>query len=151
MDKTGLFSKGTQRTIDRFVTNIGRRDLSRRLTGVFNPETVTSLDIINDPVIFAKVFRSGFAALPSCAFPVDQPGRGGQPSVPLRDERTPVRVAVLLRLLPDHCLAKKAHEQNTVVTVPIIGNSQVCRTATALTATDPIHVFIYEVTEPGHF
>ena len=65
MDETGLFSKGTQRTIDRFVTDIGGRDLSRRFKGVFNSETVTSLDIINDPVIFAEIFRSRFAALPS--------------------------------------------------------------------------------------
>ena len=65
MDETGLFSKGTQCTIDRFVTDIGGRDFSRRFKGVFNPETVTSLDIINDPVIFAEKFRSGFAALPS--------------------------------------------------------------------------------------
>ena len=70
--------------------------------------------------------------------------------MPLRDERTPVRIpAVLLRPLPDHCLAKKAHEQNSVVTVPIIDNSQVCRPATALTATELFLVFVYEVTEPG--
>ena len=69
--------------------------------------------------------------------------------MPLRDERTPVQVTVLLRLLPDHCLVKKAHEQNSVVTVPITDNSQVCRPATALTATDLFHVFVYEVTEPG--
>ena len=69
--------------------------------------------------------------------------------MPLRDERTLVRVAVLLRLLPDHCLAKKIHEQNVVVTVPIIDNSQVYRPSTALTITDLFHVFVYEVTKPG--
>ena len=69
--------------------------------------------------------------------------------MPVRDKRTPVRVAVLLRLLPDYCLTKKAHEQNAVVTVPTIDNSQVCRPVTALTATDLIRVFVYEITEPG--
>ena len=86
MAETGLFSKGRQRTIDWFVTDIGGRDLSRRFKGVFNPEMVTSLDIINDPVIVAEIFRSGFAALPTWAFPVDQPGRGGHSSGPLRGE-----------------------------------------------------------------
>ena len=147
MNETGLFSEDTQRIINRFVADIGIRDLSCRFKG--DHETVTSLDITNDPVIFAEKFGARFAGLPSWALPADQPGRGDQPSMPVKDERTPVRGAVLLQLLPDHCLAKKAHEQNAVVTVPTIDNSQVCRPATALTTTDLLHVFVYEVTEPG--
>ena len=69
--------------------------------------------------------------------------------MPVKDERTPVRVAVLLRLLPDHCLTKKAHEQNAVVTVPTIDNGQVRRSAATLTATDLLRVFVFEVAEPG--
>ena len=69
--------------------------------------------------------------------------------MPLRDERTPVQVAVLLRLLPDQCLTKKVHEQNAVVTVPTIDNSQIYRPATDLTATDLLRVYVYEVTELG--
>ena len=147
MDETGLFSKETQHIVDRFVTDIDRRDLSRRCKGVVNPETVTSLDMTNNPVIFADQFRAGFAGLPPGELPVDQPGRGDQPSVPVKDERTPFRVTVFLRLFPlPH---QKAHEQNAVVTVPTIDNSQVCRPSTALTATDLLRVFVYEVTEPG--
>ena len=69
--------------------------------------------------------------------------------MPVKDERTPVRVAVLLRLLHDHCLTKKSHEQNAVVTVSTIDNGQVRRPATALTTTDLLRVFVYEVNEPG--
>ena len=69
--------------------------------------------------------------------------------MPAKNERTPVRVAVLLRFLPDHCLTKKAHKQNAVVTIPTIDNSQVRRPATTLTATDLLRVFIFEVAEPG--
>ena len=65
IDKTGLFSKETQRITDRFVMDIGGRDLSHRFKGVVNPETVTSLDMTNDPVIFAERFQAGFARLPS--------------------------------------------------------------------------------------
>ena len=71
MDETGLSSKETQRIIDRFVTDIGGRDLSRRFKGVVNSETVTSLDMTNDPVIFAEQFRAGFAGLPSWALSAD--------------------------------------------------------------------------------
>ena len=149
MDETGLFSKETQRIIDRFVTDIGGPDLSRRFKGVVNPKTVTSLHMTNDHVIFAEQFRAGFARLPLWALPVDQPGRGDQPSKPVKDERTPVRVAVLLRLLPDNCLTKKAHEQNTVVVVPTVDSSQVCRPAATLTATDLLRVFVFEVAELG--
>lgn len=149
MDETSLFSKETQRIMDRFVTDIGGLDLSCRFKGVVNPETVTSLDMTNDPVIFAEQFRDGFARLPLCALFAGQPGRGDQPSMPVKDERTPVRVAVLLRILPDHCLTKNAHKQNAVVTVPTIDNSQVRRPATTLTTTDLLRVFVFEVTEPG--
>ena len=149
MDETGPFSKDTQRINGWFVTDIGGRDLSRRFKGVVNPETTTSLDMTNDPVIFAEQSRVRFAGLPSWELPADQPGRGDQPSMPVKDERTPGRVAVLLRLLPDHCLTKKTQEQNAVVTVPTIDNSQVCRPSTAATATDLLRVFVYEVTEPG--
>ena len=69
--------------------------------------------------------------------------------MPLRDKRTPIRVAVLLRLLHDHCLIEKAYEQNAVATAPTIDNSQICRPATDLTATDLLRVFIYEVVGPG--
>ena len=104
MDETGLFSKKTQRINGRFVADIGGRDLSRRFKGVVNPETTTSLDMTRDPIIFAEQFRARFASLPSWELPADQPGREDQPSMPVKDERTPGRVAVLLRLLPDHCL-----------------------------------------------
>ena len=149
MDETGFFSKESQRIIDRFSTKIGGRDLSRRFQGIVNPETVTSLDMTNDSVISTGKFRFGFASLPSWALPVDQPGRGGQPSMPLKDERTPVRVAVLLKLLPDYCNTKKDHEQNATVTVPTIDISQIHRLATDLTAIDLLRVFIYVFTEPG--
>ena len=96
MDETGLFYKESQRIIDRFSAEIGGRDLSRRFQGIVNPEAVTSLDMTNHPVIFTEKFRSGFASLSSWALPVDQRGRGDQPSKPLRDERTPNRVTVLL-------------------------------------------------------
>ena len=69
--------------------------------------------------------------------------------MPIKDERTPVRIAVLLRLIPDHCLTKKAYEQNAVVSVPTIDISQVFRHAATLTATDLLRVFVQEVTEPG--
>ena len=90
MDEAALFSKKTQRIVDRFVVDIGGPDLSRRFKGIVNPETVTSLDMANDPVIFAEQFRAGFSRLPSWALPADQPGRGHQPTVPVKDERTPV-------------------------------------------------------------
>ncbi|CAN0440566.1 unnamed protein product, partial [Ascophyllum nodosum] len=61
MDETGLFSKDTQRIIDRFVADISGQDLSRRFKGVVNHKTVTLLDMTNDPVIFAEHFRTGFA------------------------------------------------------------------------------------------
>ena len=92
--------------------------------GVVNHKTVTSLDMTNDPVIFAEHFRTGFAGRPSWTLPADQPGLGDQPPMPVKDERTFVRVAVLLRLLPDHCLTKKANEQNAVVTVPTIDQAR---------------------------
>ena len=63
--------------------------------------------MINDSVIFAENFRTRFAALPSWALPVDQPGLGGQPSMPLRSERTFVRVAVLLELSPTTASPKR--------------------------------------------
>lgn len=66
--------------------------------------------------------------------------------MPLKDERTPIRVAVLLKLFPDHCHTKKAHEQNETVTVQTIDISQIRRPATGLTATDLLRVFIYELT-----
>ena len=106
MDETGLFSKDTQRIIDRFVADIGGQDSSRRFKGVVNHKTATSLDMTNDPVIFAEHFRTGFAGRKSWTLPADQPGLGDQLYMPVKDERTPVRVAVLLRLLPDHCLVK---------------------------------------------
>ena len=123
--------------------------MSRRFKGVVNHETITSLDMTNNRVIFAEHFRTGFAGRPSWTLPADQPGLGDQPSMPVKDERTPVRVAVLLRLLPDYCLAKKAHEQNTVVTVPTIDISQVLRRAATLATTDLLRVFVQEITEPG--
>ena len=110
---------------------------------------VTSLEMTNDPVIFAEHFRTGFVGRPSWTFPADQPGLGDQPSIPVEDERTPVRVAVLLRLLPNHCLTKKAHEQNAVVTVPTIDISQVLRRAATPTARDLLRVYVQEITEPG--
>ena len=149
MDETGLFSKELHRIIGWFATDVSGRDLSRRFQGIVNPETVTSLDMTNDRVIFAEIIRSGFAVLPYWALPVHQPGREDQPSMPLRDKQTPIRVAVLLQLLPGHCLAKKAHEQNAIVTVPTIDNSQICRPATDLKATDLLRVFVYELTESG--
>ena len=148
-DETGLFSKDIQRIVDWFVTDIGGQDLSRRFKGVVNHKTVTSLDTTNDPAIFAEPFRTGFAGRPSWTLPADQPGHGNQPSMPVKDEQTSVRVAVLLRLLPDHCLTKKAHEQNAVVSVPTIDISQVLRRAATLTATDLLRVFVQEITEPG--
>ena len=69
--------------------------------------------------------------------------------MPLRSERTSVRVAVLLRIIPDHCFTKKAHEQSAAVTVPTIDNSQICKPATDLTAIDLLRVFVCEITEPG--
>ena len=149
MDDTGLFSKDTQRIVDRFVEEIGGRDLSRRFKGVANHEAITSLDMTNDPVIFAEQFRTGFASPPQWALPADQPGIGDQPSMPVKDERTPVRVAVLLKLLPPNCLTKKAHERNTVVNVPTIDISQIRRHAADLTATDLVRVFVQEMTESG--
>ena len=149
MDKTGLLSKDTQRIIDRFVADIGEQDSSRRLKRIVNHKMATSLDMTNDPVIFAEHFRTGFAGRPSRTLPADQPGVGDQPSMPVKDERTPVRVAVLLRLLPNHYLTKKDHEQNAVVTVPTIDISQVLRRAATLTATDLLRVFVQEITEPG--
>ena len=103
----------------------------------------------DDPVIFAEHFRTGFAGRPSWTLPADQPGLGDQPSMPVKDERTPVRFAVLLRLLPDHCLTKKAQQQNAVVTVPTIDIRQVLRRAATLTATDLLRVLVQEITEPG--
>ena len=76
------------------------------------------LDMTNDSVIFAHKFGSGFAALPSWALPFDQPGSRTQQSMPLRDERTLNRITILLRLLRDHYLTRKAHEQRALVTVP---------------------------------
>ena len=69
--------------------------------------------------------------------------------MPVKDEQTPVRVAVLLRILPDHCLTKKAYEQNAVVSVPTIDISQVLRRAATLTATDLLRIFVQEITESG--
>ena len=149
MDDTGLFSKDTQRIVDRFVEEIGGRDLSRRFKGVANHDAITSLDMTNDPVIFTEQFRTGFASPPQWALPADQPGIGDQPSMPVKDERTPVRVAVLLKLLPPNCLTKKAHERNTVVNVPTIDISQIRRHAADLTATDLLRVFVQEMTESG--
>ena len=63
IDETDLVSKETQRIIDWFVTDVGGRDLFRRFKGVVNPETVTSLDMSYDRVIFAEKIRTGFAAL----------------------------------------------------------------------------------------
>ena len=119
------------------------------IQGVTNHETVTSLDITNDPVIFAEHFQTGFAGRPLWTLPTDQPGLEDQPCMPIKDERTPVRVAVLLRLLPDHCLTKKAGEKNAVVSVPTIYISQVLRHAATLTATDLLRVFVQEITESG--
>ena len=86
MDETGLFSKDTQRIVDRFVADIGGQDLSSRFKGVVNHKTVTSLDMTNDHVIFAEHFRTGFAGRSSWTLPADQPGLGDQPSMPVKDE-----------------------------------------------------------------
>ena len=103
----------------------------------------------NDPVIFAEHFRTGFAGRPSWTLPADQPGLGDQPSMPVEDERTPVRVAVLLRLLPDHCLTKKAHEPNAIVTVPTIDRSQALRRA-AISQPQTYSAFSFKrSSEPG--
>ena len=102
-----------------------------------------------NPVIFDGKFRSGFVPLPSWALTLDQPGRRDQLFMLLEDERTRICVAILLKLLSDHCHTKKAHEQNAIVTVPTIDISQIRRPATDLTATDLLHVFTYEFTEPG--
>ena len=148
MDEGGIFSKQSQRIIDRFSAEIGGRDLSHRFQDVVKPKIVTSLDMTNDPVIFAEKLRSRFTALPSWALPIDQPGSRDQPFMPLRDERTPIRVAILLRLLPDHCLTKSSQKQNAIVTVPTIDNRQIYRPTTGLTATeDLLHVFVSEFTE----
>ena len=88
MDETGIFSKKSQRIIYRFSTEIGERDLSRRFQGVVNPDTVTSLDMTNGPVIFAEKFRSGFTALPSWALWIDKPRSRDQISMPLNDKQT---------------------------------------------------------------
>ena len=69
--------------------------------------------------------------------------------MPLRDERTYIRFAVLSRLLPDHWLTTKAHEKNTMATIPTVDNRQIHRRVTDLTATDPLRVFVYEFTETG--
>ena len=103
----------------------------------------------NDSVIVGQKFRSGFAALISRALPLDQPGRKNQPAMSLRDEQTPIHVAVLLRLLPGHCLSRMAHEQTARVIVPTVDNRQIRRPATDLAATDLLFVFVYEFTEPG--
>ena len=86
MDETGLFSKDTQRIVDRFVADIGGQDLSSRFKGVVNHKTVTSLDMTSDHVIFAEHFRTGFAGRSSWTLPADQSGLGDQPSMPVKDE-----------------------------------------------------------------
>ena len=149
MDDTGIFSKESQRIIDRFPTEIGGCDLYRRFQGVVNPETVTSFDMTNDPVFFVENFRSRFAVLPSWALPDYQAGSTDQSSMPLRDEQTPIQVPALLPLLSDHFLTKKTHKQNAMVTVPTVDNRQLCRPATDLTAPDLLRVFVFEFIEPG--
>ena len=69
----------------------------------------------------------------------------------LTNEQTPIRVAVLLQLLLDHCLTRKAHERNAMVTEPTVDNRLICRPATDLTATDLLHVLGYEFTQAGQF
>ena len=69
--------------------------------------------------------------------------------MPLTDERTPIRVAVVLRLFPNHCYTKKSHEQNATVTVDTFYISQIHRPATDLISTYLLRVFIHEFTEPG--
>ena len=150
MNGSVIFSKESQRTIDQFSAEIDGRDLSCRFQGLVNPDTKTSLNMTNDPGIFAHRFWSGFADLPSWALPLDeQSGSRTQPSMPLRDERTPVRVAVLLRLLPDQCLIRKAHKPQPLVIVPTSDNREISRPAADPTATDLLRVFVHEFTELG--
>ena len=148
MDDSGIFSKESQRIIDRF-SEIGGRALSRRFEGFVNPETTTSLGMTNDPVIFAQKRRSEYAVLPSWALPIDQPGSRNQPSMPRRDELTPICVAVLLQLVPDNCLTRKTHEQQALVIVPTVENRPIRRPATDLATTDLFRVSLDEFAEPG--
>ena len=92
--------------------------------------------------------RSGFAALPFWALPLDQSGSRTQPSKPLRHERTLIRVAVLLRLLLDLCLTRKTHERRALFIVPTVNNRQIRRPTIDLMATDLLRVYVREFTQP---
>ena len=59
------------------------------IQGRFQPQKVTSLDRTNDPVVFAKHFRTGFSGRPSWTLPADQPGLGDQPSMPVKTNEPP--------------------------------------------------------------
>ena len=93
--------------------------------------------------------RSGFAVLPSWAPLLDQSGSRTRPSKPLRHEQTPIRVAVLLRLLLDLCLTRKTHLRRALFIAPTVNNRQIRRLATDLMATDLLRVYIHEFTQPG--
>ena len=93
--------------------------------------------------------RSGFAALPFWALPLDQSGSRTQASKPLRHERTLIRVAVLLRLLPDLCLTRKTHERRALFIVPTVNNRQIRKPTIDLMAIDLLRVYVREFTQPG--
>ena len=57
------------------------------IQGRCQPQKVTSLDRTNDPVIFAKHFRTGFSGRPSWILPAS--GLGDQPSMPVETNEPP--------------------------------------------------------------
>ena len=127
-DETGLFSKDTQCMIDRFVADIGGQDLFRRFKGFVNHK--------RSPPWIGLTTPSSSPNTSGLDFQADRHGHFQLTNQSLettfhacQNVRTPVRVAVHLRLFPDHFLTKKAHKQNAVVAVPTIDMSQVLRRA----------------------
>ena len=68
------------------------------------------------------------------------------PASPRRDELSDLRVAVLMRLLPDSSMVKMAFANNHSTRVPTIDGREVVKMAKDVTITEWMRVFLRETT-----
>ena len=88
--------------------------------------------MMNDPVFFLDELTKVFPRHPNWTIPKDQLN-GTVPASPQRDGLLDMRVAVLMRLLPDSSMVKMAFANNHSTRVPTIDGREVVKLSKELT------------------
>ena len=99
----------------------------------------------NDPVFFLDELTKVFARHPNWTMPKDQLN-GTAPASPRRDGLSDLRVAVLMRILPDSSMVKMAFANNHSTRVPTIDRREVVKMAKDNAITEWMRVFMRETT-----